>query len=718
VNTIFLRVLEAQDKATALLKAVSDPERARGREWFMVQTEVFATVAGSPFAYWTPESVRRAFVNFRPFEGEGRTVKHGAATLDDFRYVRVWWEYHPTTLRDAWIPFVKGGRRSHFYGDISSAIGWRNGGREVKSFVEAKVGSASRTIQATSFYFRPGITWPLRGTRFSAQAVPAECIFSVAGKMAFADDRSDLLWCLGILNSSIADSFIITFAGKVGGVQYESGLIAKVPMPPRRADSREVISKLVRRGWSLKRSLNTCTETSHAFTAPALLQVAGNDAAIRASVWSEHVRGVEAELVDIQTELDDQCLALYRIDEADRRSIAEGFSGDKTNTKSSAYADDSADNADEEAAESEPIADTRGLATELISWAVGAAFGRFDVRVATGARLLPTEPEPFEPLPACSPGMLTGDDGLPLVRTPTGYPLLFPENGVLTDDPGHSNDLTATVRAVFDVAFGVDADRWWNDIAAVLNPKDQELRSWLVGRVFEHHLKRYSRSRRKAPIYWQLSTPSVRYSVWLYAHRLTRDTFFQLQNDVVGPKLLHEEQQLAILMRTAGGSPSSSERREITEREGFVDELRAMGAEVKRIAPLWNPNLDDGVVINFAPLWRLTPQHKAWQKELKATWEALCDGAHEWTQLAMHLWPERVIPKCATDRSLAIAHGLEEVFWMEERDGRWKKRPTPTRPVDELVRERTSAAVKSALRALIEAPTPNGSKAKPRRSSL
>jgi hypothetical protein len=520
--------------------------------------------------------------------------------------------------------------------------------------------------------------------------------------MAFTDDKSDLLWCLGILNSSIADSFIITFAGKVGGVQYESGLIAKVPMPPLRADNREVISKLARRAWSLKRSLNTCTETSHAFTAPALLQVAGDDAAIRGSAWSEHVREVEAELVEIQTELDDQCLTLYHIDEADRRSIAEGFSGDNSNTTSSAYADTG--NSDEDADESESIADTRGLATELISWAVGAAFGRFDVRVATGVRPLPTEPGPFEPLPACSPGMLAGDDGLPLVRTPTGYPLLFPENGVLTDDPGHSNDLTATVRAVFDVVFGADADRWWIDIAAVLNPKDHELRSWLVGRFFEHHLKRYSRSRRKAPIYWQLSTPSARYSVWLHAHRLTRDTFFQLHNDVIAPKLVHEERRLATLVQNASGSPSASERREIATQETVVEELREMLDEVKRIAPLWNPNLDDGVVLTMAPLWRLVPQHRPWQKELKSKWDELVAGQYDWAHVAMHLWPERVIPKCATDRSLAFAHGLAEAFWIEGKDGKWEPRATPVRSVKEIVRECASPAVKAALSSLLNAP--------------
>ena len=97
--------------------------------------------------------------------------------------------------------------------------------------------------------------------------------------------------------------------------------------------------------------------------------------------------------------------------------------------------------------------DAAALAAEMVSWAVGVAFGRFDVRLATGARVLPAEPGPFDPLPVCSPAMLTGDDGLPLTAAPSGYPITFPENGILVDDPGHARDLTAAVRAVFDEVF-------------------------------------------------------------------------------------------------------------------------------------------------------------------------------------------------------------------------------------------------------------------------
>lgn len=81
----------------------------------------------------------------------------------------------------------------------------------------------------------------------------------------------------------------------------------------------------------------------------------------------------------------------------------------------------------------------------------------------------------------------------------------------------------------------------------------------------------------------------------------------------------------------------------------------------------------------------------------------------------MHLWPERVVAKCATDRSLAIAHGLEDAFWFEEAAGKWKPRLIPLRPVNDLVQERTSPAVTAALKDLLEAPTAQGTSKPARR---
>ncbi|MGE3912720.1 MAG: hypothetical protein AB7K36_25400, partial [Chloroflexota bacterium] len=244
----------------------------------------------------------------------------------------------------------------------------------------------------------------------------------------------------------------------------------------------------------------------------------------------------------------------------------------------------------------------------------------------------------------------------------------------------------------------------WDEAAEILDPRGRDLRSWLARTFFAEHVRRYSRSRRKAPIYWQLATPSASYAVWLYIHRATSDTLYTVLNEYVGPKLQHEECTLTSLHQEVGPNPSASQRKQLAEQETFVEELRAFRQEVARVAPLWNPDLNDGVILNFAPLWRLVPQHRSWQKEVKACWDALCAGKYDWSHLAMRFWPERVVPKCADDRSLAIAHGLEADFWVEGADGKWIKHEIPAGTVERLVATRTSPAVKAALADLLAAP--------------
>lgn len=277
----------------------------------------------------------------------------------------------------------------------------------------------------------------------------------------------------------------------------------------------------------------------------------------------------------------------------------------------------------------------------------------------------------------------------------------FSNHSILADDPGTASDITSALLAELPGEhFQYEA-----------------LRDRLRTSFFSEHLAQYSRSRRKAPVYWQLATTSASYSVWLYIHEFTKDTLYRVQNDFVGPKLVHEERRLDALRQEVGAAPKAAERKTLAVQEEFVEELRTLLEETKRVAPLWNPNLDDGVTICFAPLWRLVSHHKRWQGELKSTWDALCAEELEWTNTSMHFWPQRVIPKCATDRSLAIAHGLDDIFWVEDQDGKWKQRSKPTRSVGELVLERTSVAVKDALKELIGASTPAKPKARTRRSS-
>ena len=167
----------------------------------------------------------------------------------------------------------------------------------------------------------------------------------------------------------------------------------------------------------------------------------------------------------------------------------------------------------------------------VISYALGSVFGRWDIRYATGERPAPELPDPFAPLPVCPPGMLQGDEGLPLspeagrrLRTEGRYPLDVAWDGILVDDPEHPLDLERRVHAALAVLWGDRADAVEHEACALLSVRT--LREWFrrPAGFFADHLKRYSKSRRQAPIYWPLSTASGSYTLWLYYHRLNDQT--------------------------------------------------------------------------------------------------------------------------------------------------------------------------------------------------
>ena len=516
-------------------------------------------------------------------------------------------------------------------------------------------------------FLRPGLTWPRRTSGLSFRVLPAGSIFADKGPGLFSDgDDATNLLALCALTNSLAFAYLmgVQLARTELAQSYEVGLVQQTPVPAQLKNEAAALATLARRAWSFKRTLDSINEVSHAF----LLPQEPNEKATGLSVDE-----VLCELASIQREIDVRVFDLYGIDEADRRRIESGSKSSVISEPADADADE-----DDGAAEAElRVARDHTLS----SWLVGCAFGRFDRRVATCERRPPPEPEPFDPLPTRSPGMW-----------PEGEPREIEPPAILVDEPHHRLDLVAHMTTIAEKV-------------KVETPAN--LRAWLAKEFFPLHIKMYSKSRRKAPIYWQLATPSASYSVWLYLHAFTKDTMFHVE-ELVNEKVLLEERKANELRNDAGDSPSAAARKALAAQESFLEELRGMAEDVRRVKPLWKPDLDDGVVINFAPLWRLVPQHKPWQKELRETWAALCNGDYDWSHLAMHLWPDRVVPTCATDRSFAIAHGLEDTFWLEDTNGKWKPRATPTRPLADLIAERTSAAVTAARDSLIAAPTPGG----------
>ena len=671
--TTFFRVIDVPvaEKPSVLRSAVRGDVAAAGRR-FQVAPSEFVHVPRSPFSYWVSSTIRRLFQTNPKLEGTIAAARGGAKTYDDFRFVRLMWEAPVgSKANDAWTPLNKGGGPGKYYFRFYLCINWRRDAAELRAFYEVHTadkgwGGFGRNEDC---YYRPGVTWPLRTDGLSFRYMPRGFIFSNKGPALFnsANDEAQLLAASAVANSLPFRALVALQLARTELAQsYEVGLIQQTPVPVLAAGDIQVLSGLARRCWALRRSLDAGNETSPAFVLPSVL----NERITRFDPSATN-----AMLESLERQIDGLVFKLYGIGKEDRAAIE--ASACRAPGEVVTVAEQGEDDGDSD--EEVPVSGaTRDL---LSSWLVGVAFGRFDPGIATGEGALPPEPEPFDPLPSRSPGMYPEGD----------EPADRPE--ILVDDEGHADDLAACALAV---AESVQVD------------VPENFRRWLANEFFPLHMKMYSKSRRKAPIYWQLATPSASYSAWLYIHAFTKDTLFRVQNEYVAPKLAHEERRLESLADELREGATAAQRKQLAAQEALVEELRGFLEEVKHVAPLWNPNLDDGVIINFAPLWRLVPQNRSWQKELKATWAALCEGEYDWAHLAMHFWPERVVPKCAKDRSLAIAHGLEEVFWVEGADGKWTARKTPTRPIAELAIERTSPAVKAALRSLLDAPVATG----------
>ena len=598
--TTFLRLLSDKEKATYLLASATAHRTGESdAKVFQVEPESFRAVPGAPFAYWVSEDIRGLFESLPPVESEYRTTKQGLATADDFRFVQVWWE----GAHNGWFGFAKGGAFSPFYSDVYLQVNWSGNGAQIKNNLNEKGGIRSNVWMlrdtANNFFGRPGLTWPLRTNGLSFRVMPQGCIFGHKGPAVFvSDDAPDTLLALSSLVNSRAFGLLVSvqLARTELAQSFEVGLIQQTPLPDLSADEKKALSSLARRAWSLRRNLDTVEETSHAFVLPATL---------RARISDYNPNTIEMELVQIQSEIDAIAFDLFGFNEDDRAAIQNGAgAGSEDDAKDDN--DQSDDDSDDENGAA-PIDDAAGL----LSWTVGVAFGRYDWRLATAEREAPEDPEPFAPLPAKSPGMLP-DDAEPF----------HAHAGILADDEGHAHDLPHLLEEVLQ---RVDA------------PVQVDTRRWLQRECFPFHLQRYSKSRRKAPIYWPLSTLSGSYTLWLYYPALTSQTLFTAVNDFIEPKLQQVRGDLDTL-RGKGNARSKQEEKQLEVASDLSQELADLRDALLAIAPKYSPNHDDGVQITAAPLWQLF-RHKPWQKKLNETWEKLEKGDYDWAHLACSIGP-------------------------------------------------------------------------------
>lgn len=626
-----------EDKHDALEEALSANTNgvvACDRGWFRA-------LPGHRLFYRLSREVRSLLQSDLRFEPDIGTARGGGRTFDDMRFLRLTWEPPISEVGRGkrWVHFCKGGRYAPFATDIHLCINWCNDGAEISAKNIQVNGQTAQARQAHSYYYRPGGTYAQRSKAFGVKVLPACCIFSSKGPAIFSESSHSPEFIIGWLNSPLIRTLVEAQANKS---QFDTGIVKRLPWVPNLSQEEEdematVSSSMI----AARKRISLLDERDLRFEG---LPEAFDFRDLLAKLTTLYCTVDESMASGLQ-KWNQFCERKYGVTADMVRQLLEN--GDESSS-------DIDGNDDEE----QEAGDAAEVAARVVSVAFGKVIGRWGYMVASNGNA--DTSDPFAALSAAPPALLIAESSL---------------CGIIQDDSDSPGALSRLIAAASAEILSRPSE---DDIASTLGhvSLDEYLRR--PTSFFADHLKMYSKSHRCAPIYWPISTPSGSFALWLYYHRLTDETLYTCVNDFVDPKLKQVFEE-ASRLRSKSNRPSAEEK-ELERLSDLELELKDFRDELLRIAKFWKPNLNDGVQITAAPLWKLF-RHRQWQNRLKETWQKLEAGEYDWAHLALSIWPNRVVRASHKDRSYAIAHDLEDQLWHEvevEKIGRGGRVTTTT----------------------------------------
>jgi hypothetical protein len=614
VGTYFRLVKErdAEAKRTTFEAAVAACRQGEAHaQVFAYKQGDFDAIPGMPFVYWITARIRRVFSESACFK-DLADWKRGLSTGENPRFIRYHWEVSRDEIgtQTKWCLCMKGGQRRKWFGNQFFAILFENDGAEMKS-LKTKAGKPAAYLRNTTYYRREGLCYnSITSSGFSARFMPAGFIFDQASNTIFSNWRS-IYEVAAIINSTLAQ-WVLSLNPTINVVKDD---LDRIPFPK---SANPVLEQLGKRATELGRAQAGTKEVEWCFTAPLL-----QDDASRLKEIAEIEKLIDAALAEALSLSEDEYAAFSEkvIDTVEDE--AESEEGSDEEGSEEVFADETA-----------PSDTTRAVhARSWVSYAIGTVLGRFAIGEAGGLGCGDFKPEQV-----------------------TAIRALIDADGVMPCEKGHPQDLAARAAACLALMLGeaTARDTIRTATGETGDPADA-LRTWLdrfTGTPEKSFWKYHHQLYRKRPIYWPLQSPDKNFTVWIFQERFTKETLFTV-------KKLADEQLNLLNRRAADLRPeSTSNRAKAKALDAILEQVDDLAEFITRIEVItqrgYTPCIDDGVLLNAAPLHPLLP---SWP-ETKKAWQELEGEKYEWAHQAMLHWPDRVKAACKTNKSFAIAHGL------------------------------------------------------------
>lgn len=192
-----------------------------------------------PFIYWISDEFREKFGS-KTIE-EILKPAQGAATTNNNRFLRYWWEVSPNSIstnqsldHKEWVGYSKGGPFIKWYGNNWLLIDWKNNGYNLKH--------SKAVLRNQDCYFKEGITYSASGSKGASYRYHnSNSLFDTGGSCIFMKEFDNLYYALAFMNSPLC-SYIINCLNPT--VNTQVGDMQRVPFVIPSKDKEKSVSSL------------------------------------------------------------------------------------------------------------------------------------------------------------------------------------------------------------------------------------------------------------------------------------------------------------------------------------------------------------------------------------------------------------------------------------------------------------------------------------------
>ena len=635
VEGVFMDVqdVEPDEKDENLSVLIRTYNRGEDAKWIYVAKSVeFENLPNCIVGYYFDPHIINLF-QFVNIENRSIVARQGHAFVSLIHYRN----FYESNNYNSYKFMYNGGGFTMFYSPSYEIVYWGVNGDIVKS-------NSSVVLRNNDFQLYSGIAYGKRGDIVDAHILHKESFFTVEGLAMPNIPENSAFAGLSYINSILAQYGINLYTAQHKHVGYMNLL----PMPDY-ATHQSDIECIVNAIIDIKRKWFSLDETNleyHGLIAQMELK-GGIEAGL--DKMQEQLTADYARYEELVKENDDLWMDLADIDRGSEfRQTLNDYKARRPYEELLSI--DGASNLN--------VIDKKTMAQEMVMELVGMAFGRWNTAYAKGEKAIPAFGDVFDALPFM-PVVSQGEEPCPAQ-------LAVPSDGIMTNEEESPLCLASHVREVIIWLWDDRADDMEYELCQLIGCKSLQAYLSSPTGFFDYHFKRYTKSRRKAPIYWLLASEDGTVDYWVYYPKLSKNTLPQL---II--QLREKGEQLRTRLNAALAAHNKTQETQVRAEQ---EQVEGMMEKLNRIIEAgYVPNHDDGVPVTAAPLQHLVAS-RLWRTECEKNMELLAKGDYDWSHLAMSMYPARVAQKAKKDWCMALTHGLEHICENKPKEKKTRKK--------------------------------------------